>query len=490
MAKRSPRRKLILRTFILAAVVVLLVVGLVSGLLQRVGTQGLYATGLLTRNGPSTIDPSIFDRRETPLASTLPAKPEHPVLGESTPASGALADKVRAKIAEAGPVTGVLVGQVVDDGDGATLYDQDGTRSGVPASTQKILTSLVALDLMGPGKRFSTKVVRLPAEPSASSSPSATASPAAPGPNRIWLVGGGDPYLSRGQLADLAQRTAGQLKTDPRGPVEVVVDASLFPGPAWHPDWLPYYRDSVSPTSALWVDQGRTSPAVIGPRSPNPPRVAADYFVGELRRLGVAVSGVSDGTAPAQASEIADVVSLPLENIVESVLVHSDNDAAEVLFRHIGVASGKTGSITDAQAATQQGLQRLGVWTEGMRTVDGSGMARTNMSSPAAMVRALKLGVADDKPNLRALATGMSVAAAEGTLVTRYIEPGTGPGRGLVRGKTGTLTEVHTLAGFVRDDDGSLLLFSFIVNGPQDEWGTRVWLDKVTSSLSTCGCKA
>jgi D-alanyl-D-alanine carboxypeptidase/D-alanyl-D-alanine-endopeptidase (penicillin-binding protein 4) len=48
---------------------------------------------------------------------------------------------------------------------------------------------------------------------------------------------------------------------------------------------------------------------------------------------------------------------------------------------------------------------------------------------------------------------------------------------------------VRSLAGFVRTTDGSLLAFAFLINNPKNEYAAMVWLDRVTTALSTCGCR-
>lgn len=442
----------------------------------------LVMAGLGRDNGSPTVNPTIFD---SPAAQStaLPAPPQAPVLPPAEPASGSKAAAVAEQVREVGPVQGEALGMVVDVATNEVLYNQGGDRAGTPASTHKVLTSLAALEIYGPGHRFDTVVRWDPAQPAT-----------------LYLVGGGDPYLAKGSVSEqpgrssileLAEATADAVNQQSGdAPMQVVIDTSLFAGPGWNPGWIPAYRDYAAETSALWVDGARPAGMSIGPRDADPSQVAADAFAAELRRLGVRVGGTTAGVAPDSASEIAKVSSMPLENIVEMVLIYSDNDAAEVVFRHIGRAGGRSGSIADGQAAMQETLARLGAWTEGMRIVDGSGLARTNLTSPRALTRAVQLGVAPDQSRYRAIATGMSVAGVEGTLAGRFVEEGTGPGRGVVRAKTGTLTQVHSLAGYVHDSDGALLAYSFIVNGEQDEYATRVWLDKVTAALAACGCRS
>jgi len=59
----------------------------------------------------------------------------------------------------------------------------------------------------------------------------------------------------------------------------------------------------------------------------------------------------------------------------------------------------------------------------------------------------------------------------------------------VVRGKTGTLREVHSLAGLIRTRDGSVLVFAFLINRPKNAFNARVWLDRATAAISTCGCR-
>lgn len=460
--------------------VVAVVLGLVTGVLGGLGRRALYATGLWVDGGAHTIDPALFDHPDDG-GKPLPARPTAPVLREGARESGTRAQAVTDRVRALGPREGQWWGHVVDAATGETVYANNDAGAGVPASTNKTLTCLVALDIYGPEHRFATRAVLDPANPAT-----------------VYVVGGGDPYLAkdnspaypaRPSILQLAEQAAGALKQ--RGvtqPVTVVADASYFAGPGWNTEWLPGYRDYVTETSALWINEGRTVGA-IGPRDPQPATAAATAFANELRRLGVATGAVNVGTAPAGGAEVGKVESMPLENIVEQVMIHSDNDAAEVLFRHIGREGGRGGSIADAQAAHREHLQKLGMWTDGMRIVDGSGLSRSDLVSPRALTKAVTAAIAPDQPRLRAVATGMSVAGVEGTLAGRFVEQGTEPGRGTVRAKTGTLTEVHSLAGYVRTADGAILVYSFVVNGDKDEYGTRVWLDRVTSTLASCGCR-
>ena len=178
-----------------------------------------------------------------------------------------------------------------------------------------------------------------------------------------------------------------------------------------------------------------------------------------------------------------------LERIVENVLMISDNDAAEVLFRQAAIGAGKAGSIAEATTVVQSELVKLGIWDPGMTINDGSGLARQTKVPASSMVKMLRLAAGEQHPELRAVITGLPVAGVEGSLRTRYFDDQSLPGRGVVRGKTGTLNKVRAQAGFVRTTDGSLLVYAFLINQPKNEYNARVWLDRVTTAISACGCR-
>ena len=90
---------------------------------------------------------------------------------------------------------------------------------------------------------------------------------------------------------------------------------------------------------------------------------------------------------------------------------------------------------------------------------------------------------------LRALLTGLPVAGVEGSLATKFGDDQSLAGRGVVRGKTGTLTKVHGLAGTITTRDGTVLTYAFLVNNPKNDYNATVWLQRVTAAISTCGCR-
>lgn len=355
----------------------------------------------------------------------------------------------------------------------------------VPASTLKLLTTVAALETIGADKTFATKTV------------SATK-------GTLVLVGGGDPlltvkpsggpsvYPTRATLQDLATATAKALRAQKLTAVRLGYDATLFPGAGGNPKWEPKYLPEgiAARTSALWVNAGRVAPGMAR-RVEDPAQAAAAVFAKQLQLAGIKVTGaVRPGKAPAGAEPLAQVLSPTVGQLVEHVNLHSDNDAAEVLLRQVGVATGNGGSIAGGIKGLRAALTKLGLDVSKARIEDGSGLSRTNLVPLDLIAGAVRVAVGQER--LRYLLSGLPVAGFTGSLENRFAGTGAAPGTGLVRAKTGTLTGVHSLAGLVRTRTGTLLVFAINTdsNPPPLTLEARAALDRATAALAACGCSS
>jgi serine-type D-Ala-D-Ala carboxypeptidase/endopeptidase (penicillin-binding protein 4) len=370
---------------------------------------------------------------------------------------------------------------VIDLSTGSTLLAENADSALIPASTIKILTAAAALEVLGPGHRFTTRVV------------------AGAGPDQLVLVGGGDPALTAGdnpeidvatRLSVLAKRTAAALAKTDTTAVELLVDDSLFTGSAVDPDWRSSYvpTGAVGPVSALAVDGGRLNPSLRA-RAEDPALFAAADFATLLARHGVIVrAGPTRGEAADDATEIAAVRSPSLARIVEHVLLVSDNDGAEVLARHVAVATRRPGSSEAAEEAVVETLDGMGIDMSGTAVLDGSGLARGNAISPDVLVATLAVAAKEENPQLRPVLTGLPVAQFTGTLDERFDSPRAAGAAGVVRAKTGTLTGVSSLAGIVVSRDGNVYGFAVLADQIVNTEAARAAIEDVAAALARCGC--
>ncbi|HEU4907521.1 MAG TPA: D-alanyl-D-alanine carboxypeptidase/D-alanyl-D-alanine-endopeptidase, partial [Propionibacteriaceae bacterium] len=461
----GPKRIAVIVLAVTAAMGV--VIGVIAGAIAVLPRQNRFAIGTQTTYSapPSAVSASTTPATSsaTPTAGTTTApKPDlpSPVLAAAAPRvvpnKAAVANKIQAIKVKG--VAGAYSGSVVDLGTGKVLYAHNATRGYIPASTMKLLTSTAALSILGPDHTFKTSVV-------------------SPKRGQIILVGGGDPYLAvkgrsdypkRATITGLARAAASELKQDKITKVSLGYDASLFRGPAWNPRWPGFYGDQVSRTSALWVDEGRVGYG--GVRYKDPSKEAAKAFAAALSKQGVTVSSTRPARAPQSAPVVARVSSMPLERIVEHLLMVSDNDAAEVIFRQAAIGAGRPGSIAEATKVVRAELTKLGIWDPGMTISDGSGLARQTKVPADSMVKMFRVAAGKQHSELRAVITGLPVAGVEGSLKRQYYDDQSLAGRGVVRGKTGTLNKVRARAGVLRTADGSVLAYAFLINKPKNEF--------------------
>jgi D-alanyl-D-alanine carboxypeptidase/D-alanyl-D-alanine-endopeptidase (penicillin-binding protein 4) len=251
--------------------------------------------------------------------------------------------------------------------------------------------------------------------------------------------------------------------------------------------------------TALSVDAGRLRPdnneKTPDDRAADPPLTAGRDFVALLARAGVhVVGGVTRGAAPTGSVALGSVNSPTVAALVSRMLQHSDNDVAEALFRHIAIARHQPGTFVGGAIAVRQWLATLGVDIRAAQLVDGSGLSLRDRLSPLVLTAVLRAVADPTQTTLRPMVSGLPVSGFTGTLASRYrvaprkVVPDLGAGA--VRAKTGTLTGVSALAGYVTDADGRLLAFAFIANAVPVGGLTaaQTALDRIVARLSACGC--
>lgn len=395
---------------------------------------------------------------------------------------------------------GSFTGVVQDAATGKVLFDRDGMANRVPASNMKLLTAVAALRAIGPDSRFATKAVAGPAP-----------GPAGGAPRTVVLVGGGDVLLGAGEsaedkvlghagLATLAKLTAEALRKEGfAGPVQVLVDDSLFTGPSLNPAWNPddVAAGEAAPLFPLALNSARFDPAVTtGPRPQDAAILAGETFAAQLKAAGAAAGlkvgagvGRLEGKPAADAAVLGQVESATVSQQVDLMLRDSDNYLAETLGRMAAVAAGEPGSNEGATAAVLRQLTDLGIPTSGMTVADVSGLALANQVSARQFAEVVRAITSGPDTRLRAALGGFPVAGLTGTLGDRYVDDSSAEGAGLVRAKTGTLNTVIALSGYVVDADGRLLVFSFIGNDlTPGAAGNKPALDASATVLAACGC--
>ncbi|WP_017297599.1 D-alanyl-D-alanine carboxypeptidase/D-alanyl-D-alanine endopeptidase [Nodosilinea nodulosa] len=201
----------------------------------------------------------------------------------------------------------------------------------------------------------------------------------------------------------------------------------------------------------------------------NPAQQFAAAMEQGLRRrsLPVGQTVISQNSLPITGQELAAVESPEVRDLMLVANRDSDNLYAEALFKTLGVtAAGSIAEGDDVADASQAGgeavkaaLAELGVKSEPLRVVDGSGLSRHDLVSPIAFVDTLQAMAVH--PQGRFFRESLAIAGQSGTLSNRL--------RGTVleghlQGKSGALTGDVALSGYVQPPNYEPLVFSILIN--------------------------
>ena len=157
--------------------------------------------------------------------------------------------------------------------------------------------------------------------------------------------------------------------------------------------------------------------------------------------------------------ELAARVSAPLLEDLRITAKVSQNLHAELALRAVGRARRNAGSFEAGREELKAFLAEAGIDSGAYNLLDGSGLSRLNLVTPAAVVKLLRYmygGAARD--NWISL---LPVAARDGTLSARFADT---PAAGRVHAKTGSLSHVSALSGYIERTDGRWVAFSILVN--------------------------
>ncbi len=255
---------------------------------------------------------------------------------------------------------------------------------------------------------------------------------------------------------------------------------------------------AVSPTSGgLVVESSLTTsaadrpPAVSAQRLPGSPRlrlsgavplsappvsrdVSVDnptqFFVNALRTTliahGIDVRGpavdiddIRDAPPPPYGAPFISHRSPPLSTLALRLMKASQNLYAETLLKTLGPgASGR--STATGRSSALAALQAWGVGADGLILRDGSGLSRYDYVTPEALVTILMH--VDRQASLKGpFEESLPIAGRDGSLSNRM--KGTAA-EGNARAKTGSMSNVRGLSGFVTTADGEPLAFSILAN--------------------------
>jgi D-alanyl-D-alanine carboxypeptidase/D-alanyl-D-alanine-endopeptidase (penicillin-binding protein 4) len=157
----------------------------------------------------------------------------------------------------------------------------------------------------------------------------------------------------------------------------------------------------------------------------------------------------------------------------------SQNLHAELYERLLGRLEGEDGTIAQGARVVRQFLVNAGVDPGDFLFSDGSGLSPDDLITPRAATTLL--AYAARQPWGELYKSSLPIGGVDGSLDGRFI----GALKGKVFAKTGTLSEVNALSGYVKAASGRTLAFSVLCNDRQPTGdAARVALDRIVELVA------
>lgn len=375
---------------------------------------------------------------------------------------------------------------------GKTVYKFNDDKPSMPASTLKLVTLVASLDTLGKDYEFSTKLYKNTN-------------------NEMFIQLGADPFLTSAGLNALLQKAKDKKFIEPK---MIYIDDYIFDSTEWGEGWQ--WDDELNPLmprfSSYNIDKNLLT-IVINPTSIGAPAsirttkfypvtfmnlvttgnennveisknntISADIITVEgiiqkqimrqipvnypkryfLLRLEDAIHSAkidyygqfAQKKTTKTNTYLVGEVTHTIDMAIEEVLKYSNNFVAETVFKLAGAKFvDNTGSLANSQKMIKAYLEKNGLNIEHIKIVDGSGVSKNNIVTADFMSQFL-VQQAKTEGFISLLPT-----AGEGTLNNRMLYF-----KDNLHAKTGTLSDVSSIAGYITSRSGNTYAFDIMIN--------------------------
>lgn len=407
------------------------------------------------------------------------------------------ANTISRTIAQSGISKDAVSISVKDIQTGKTVYSLNDKQPKSPASTLKVITYNASIDTLGKDYEFSTELYK-------SSN------------NDLYIKLGADPYLTYRNLRGLFSTAKSKNINEPKN---IYIDDYIFDDVQWGEGWQ--WDDDLSPLmpkfSSYNIDSNLLEIVIVPNAKGSAPDIRTSVFY-PVTFMNLAISG--DGTniklarnnnispdiinvsgtvanktikkipvnnpkryfvlrcedavrankigyygkytqkkLPSGNVYLVDKVSHPISNTADDILKNSSNFVAETVFKAAGAKYvNNTGALKNSQAMLGAYFDKIGLNSDGIKIIDGSGVSKNNLVTSDFMTEFL-IKVSKDDDFRKALPT-----AGEGTLKNRMLYF-----KDNLRAKTGTLSDISAIAGYITSRSGKTYAFDIMINSPSKE---------------------
>ena len=396
---------------------------------------------------------------------------------------------------------------VKDTTTGKVVYRLNDKQPTMPASTLKLITLGASLDTLGYDYEFSTKLYKTTN-------------------NDLYLKLGADPFLTSGGLNTLMEKAVKEKKIT--SPKIIYIDDYIFDKTEWGEGWQ--WDDDLNPLmpkfSAYNIDKNLLS-IIISPTNPGSPAqiytnkfypitfmnlvttgTANDIELNRNNSIAPNILNIS-GTINKQITEEIPInnpkryfilrledaiqsakmdyyggfpqkktpttnvylvaeIKHPISQAIKAILMDSNNFVAETVFKLAGAKLvNNTGSLQHSQEMLNAYFNKIGIDAQDIKIVDGSGVSKNNIITANFMTDYLVKQFKNET-----LKNSMPTAG-EGTLKNRMLYF-----KDNLRAKTGTLSDVSGIAGYITSRSGKTYAFDIMINDPKTKSNDKKSLEE------------
>ena len=396
---------------------------------------------------------------------------------------------------------------VKDTTTGKVVYRLNDKQPTMPASTLKLITLGASLDTLGYDYEFSTKLYKTTN-------------------NDLYLKLGADPFLTSGGLNTLMEKAVKEKKIT--SPKIIYIDDYIFDKTEWGEGWQ--WDDDLNPLmpkfSSYNIDKNLLS-IIISPTNPgSPAQIYTNKFYPitfmnlvttgtendiELNRNNSIAPNILNisGTINKQITEEIPInnpkryfilrledaiqsakmdyyggfpqkktpttnvylvaeIKHPISQAIKAILMDSNNFVAETVFKLAGAKLvNNTGSLQHSQEMLNAYFNKIGIDAQDIKIVDGSGVSKNNIITANFMTDYLVKQFKNET-----LKNSMPTAG-EGTLKNRMLYF-----KDNLRAKTGTLSDVSGIAGYITSRSGKTYAFDIMINDPKTKSNDKKSLEE------------
>lgn len=415
------------------------------------------------------------------------------ILGMQTKSFASAIDKT---ISDSNINKGSISVSVKDIETGESVYKLHENKPSMPASTLKLITLSASVDTLGENYEFSTKLYKNTN-------------------NELFIKLGADPFLTSAGLNTIFEKAVKEKKIT--SPKAIFIDDYIFDNIEWGEGWqwdddlnplMPkfssynidgnklgiiispttlkapasIYTSKFYPTTFMnLVETGKENNIEISRNNNISPDILkvegtinkqiTDYIPVNhpkryfILRLEDAIRSAkmdyygnfAQKKVPTSNIYLVSEVKHPINKAIHEILVNSNNFTAETVFKLAGAEFvNNTGSLANSQKMLNAYFDRLNLNYDDIKIIDGSGVSKNNIMTTDFMSDFLA------KKEVYAFLKENLPTAGEGTLKNRMLYF-----KDNLYAKTGTLSDVSAIAGYITSRNGKTYAFSIIINDPK-----------------------